>query len=311
MNAINITLNLMATVGFATSLVLFLTWLTETFERSYRIGESMGKASETTGDFLPGALSLLSRLITALLPFADDLGRWRFLGLDGVVRRWDKDLLRAGWRSRISGIEFVALIMSCCLSLFVLFTLLLILFGVNFVVALLIGATLGAVPACLLPAALQGEIKNRVSLIEKRLPFAIEFMLLALEARAAFPAAVEVYCSQMGSDPLADEFSLALAEMREGLSIEDALLALGRRVDSEDLSAFVLAATTGISTGQPLQEVMQVQANVARQRRFQAAERIAKTASTRATFPLFLAVFGVLLLLIGPLIIRVAQHSLF
>src|SRR2546423_3384252 len=150
---------------------------------------------------------------------------------------------------------------------------------------------------------------SRVALIENRLPFAAEFMRLAMEANGAFPAAIQVYCDQMPDDPLADGFRIVLMDIESGLSAQAALLQLQARVESEALSAFTLAVTTGLETGQPLKDVLETQADATRQRRFQSAEGIAKTASTRAVFPLFIVVLALLLLLLGPMILKMMRSE--
>ena len=157
---------------------------------------------------------------------------------------------------------------------------------------------------------LKSLAKQRQLLIEKRLPFAIEFMLLAMEANAAFTAAMEVYCGQMVGDPLADELRVVLSDIDNGLTVQQALNDLGARVESDSLSAFILAVNTGIDTGQPIKAVFQTQSNATRQRRYQSAEEIAKTASTRAVFPLFVVLIAVLILLLGPLLIHLGSSAI-
>jgi tight adherence protein C len=152
---------------------------------------------------------------------------------------------------------------------------------------------------------------TRVSLIEKRLPFAIEFLLLAMEANASFLAAVEEYCRQLEEDPLAQELRMLLRDIDHGVRLRDALSQLEKRIESDPLSAFVLAVVTGIETGQPMKEVLKIQADVVRQERYNNAEVIAKTASVRALFPVFIVMIAVFLLLIGPMAIKIARGNLF
>jgi pilus assembly protein TadC len=308
-------LSAISTICSSVGLAVFLYWLIESVSRSYRSGVAVQAVREASADLVPVTFPLadmLNRIATAILPLADDWMRRDLLGLAELSRRWDRDLVRAGLRSRFTPQQFLAILMfSTCIPslIFALFSLLV---GLGVVGTLLVTLLLGTLPGFVIPSAmLRSEVKNRVSLIDKRLPFAIEFMLLALEARAAFRDAIEIYCRQMSADPLADELHLALSDMSAGLPVQDALENMSSRIQSDDVSAFVLAVTTGISTGQPMKDILETQATVARMRRFQAAEQVAKTASTRAIFPLFLVVIAILILLIGPLVIRISQHSLF
>jgi tight adherence protein C len=310
-----ILLNIVSALCSSAGLALFLYWLIENVTRSYQSGLAVQSLRDASGDLLPASLpfaSYLNRLTTAVLPLADDLTRRNVFGLSELTERWDRDLVRAGLRSRITPQQFLAILLFCAAIPTLCFAVLAALVGFGIVGVLLTAVLLGTIPGLILPTVvLRGEVKNRVSSIEKRLPFAIEFMLLALEARAAFRGAVEIYCRQMGVDPLADEFRLTLSDMAAGLPIEEALPNMAKRIQSSDVSAFMVAVTTGIATGQPMRDILETQANVARERRFQAAEQIAKTAATRAIFPLFLVVIAILILLIGPLVIRISQESLF
>jgi pilus assembly protein TadC len=153
-------------------------------------------------------------------------------------------------------------------------------------------------------------IAERVALIEKRLPYATGFMLLALEANASLPMAVGVYCDEMEDDPLASELRIVLSDIEKGLSTQEALSGLDERVRVDLLSSFILAVNTGLATGQPLKDIMQTQAAVTRRKRYESAEEVAKQASTKATFPLVLIVLAVLLLLLGPLMLNFSESFL-
>jgi len=67
----------------------------------------------------------------------------------------------------------------------------------------------------------------------------------------------------------------------------------------------------GIETGQPIRDILETQASATRQKRYESAEVVAKKASTKATFPLFLIVIAILLLLIGPVIVNLTRSALF
>ncbi len=315
MGTVGIILNTISTVCSAGSLALFLYWLMEYVSLTYQSGLAMQSSRGIEGEFLPGYGSLtsfLNRLASVVLPLAEEMSRRNVFGLSELIVRWECDLVRAGLRGRISAQQFLATILLTSTIPALFLALLLLLLGLSLIKALLLAILMGALPGLFFPVmALRGEVKNRVAWIEKRLPFAIEFMVLALEARAVFQHAIEVYCTQMGSDALADELRIVLGDIDKGLGEEDALTKMAKRIESDDVSTFVIALTAGRSAGQPLKAVLHTQSNLARQRRFQLAEHVAKTAATRAIFPLFLTVIAVLILLIGPLAIRIAQQSLF
>jgi pilus assembly protein TadC len=177
---------------------------------------------------------------------------------------------------------------------------------------LILAAPAGALIGAFLPNfTVKNLAATRVSLIEKRLPFAIEFLVLSMEANASFLAAVEEYCRQLAEDPLAQELRRMLRDIDHGVRLQDAMSQLNQRIESDPLSAFILAVVTGIETGQPMKEVLKTQADVVRQQRYDNAEVIAKTASVRALFPVFIVMIAVFLLLIGPMAIKIARGALF
>jgi pilus assembly protein TadC len=244
------------------------------------------------------------------LPFAKSWQDKNRFGAVAMLEKWDQQLIKAGLRSKLAPLQFLAGAMFSAVFCGALMMLLGLQLGFSLTGALIVALPAGLLTGFYLPSVmLSGLATARVSLIEKRLPFATEFMLLAMEANAAFPMAMEVYCNQMKDDPLADELRIVLMDIEGGLSAQAAMQNLQMRVDSESLSAFILAVTTGLETGQPLKDVLETQADATRQRRYQSAEEIAKTASTRAVFPLFIVVIAVLLLLLGPMIMKMMRSD--
>jgi len=231
--------------------------------------------------------------------------------LASILTGWDQKLIQAGLRGRLSSEHFLAL--SFLSSLFIGggMAVAFFLFGMSLAGAVFTFCLVAGGAFFIPTMVLSNIIANRISLIGKRLPFAIEFMLLSMEARAAFPSAIEIYCGQIPGDPFGQELRKALGDMEYGIPAQDALTSMAARIRSDDVSAFVLAVNTGLDTGQPIKDILRTQSDATRQRRFESAERIAKTASTRAIFPLFLVALAVLLLLVGPMAIKLAHEALF
>jgi pilus assembly protein TadC len=259
---------------------------------------------------LPG-LFRLQELSRVFLPLAEYLVRANRFRMREQARTLDLLLVRAGVRpyilpqALISVAFLTAFIGGAMMSLAAL--------GLGFgPAAAVFGFISGGLAGYALPQFQLGQlVRSRIALIEKRLPFAIEFMLLSMEASAAFPTAVEVYCEQFDDDPLAEELRMTLSDIDRGVGLQDAFNNFERRVGSEHVSAFVLAITIGIETGQPVKDILETQATAARQKRYESAEVIAKKASTNALPPLFLIVVAILLLLMGPIIVNFTRSSLF
>jgi pilus assembly protein TadC len=309
-------LQLVSSLAAFASMSLFIYWvMTKTTalyaEGSERIGSYVvdRDGAEDLGQ-LP---ALGSKLGLVFLPVNERLRDSGWLGVSMALERWERLLIRAGLRPVLTAEQFLGACQVSALAGGLLFYLFFFFaFGLGAISAFILGFVPGMITGFAVPLLMLNNMaSNRVAMIEKRLPFAIEFMLLAMEATAALPEAMAVYRDLMYDDPLADEFTLALKDMERGLSQIDALKAMGERIDSDALTAFLLAVNIGLDTGQPIKDVLQTQANATRQRRFQNAEVVAKTAGTKAIFPLFIVVLGVLMLLLGPMAIKVAQEGLF
>jgi pilus assembly protein TadC len=254
-------------------------------------------------------LEQIGKLGVALMP---QIQNWtdsnRFKSIVKQVDEVEPEIVMAGVRSKLSPAQFISgAVVTALIGGFVFTAAGVVLFGFPLLLGILffpIGALVGFAVARYI---LKSYGKTRISLIEKRLPFAIEFMMLVMEANASFPIAMEVYRDQMRGDPIADELTVVLRDIESGVSTIDALNGMASRIDSQAVAGFVLAINTAISTGQPVKKALKVQADATRLRRYQNAEEIAKKASSNATFPLFLAFGGILLLLLGPLMYKMMK----
>lgn len=296
----------------ATSLLIY--WLMSQAIRTYAEGQqriehyTFDRASVTEGGSL---LDLSAKLGLAFLPLNERLRDANILGVPQMIANREYQLIRAGMRPHMAAEQFLGVCEVAAVVAGLLVWLLTQAFGMSVIGGLLLGFPVGALIGFSIPVMmLNNAAADRIALIEKRLPFAIEFMLLAMEANAALPQAMAVYRDLMEDDPLAEEFGAVLIDIDRGLSQIEALKAMGDRLDSDAMTAFLLAVTIGLDTGQPVKDVLQTQADATRRHRFQNAEEVAKTAGTRAIFPLFIVVLGILMLVLGPMAIKIIQGDL-
>lgn len=309
-----ILLKVISTVCVLGSLYLLVVWTIRLSQRVYSIGQSVAREP----DFSPPReiaelpiVSTAAKYGVSFLPLVRRLVAKNKLGVTETLADFETQLIRGGVRHLITPEQlYAATIVSGLFLGFMIGLLGLVLFGP--IGAVFFGFPAGFIGGFFLPRALMSaHVSNRIALIEKRLPYAIEFMLLTMEANATFPMALEVYCEQMGDDdPLAQEFHLVLNDITAGIGIQTGFVNLGKRIDSDQLSALILAITAGLETGQPIAALLAVEADAARLRRYQNAEEMAKTAGTRAIFPLFLAVVAIIILIIGPMALKFAETPL-
>jgi len=248
------------------------------------------------------------RLGLFFLPLIRRLQRHNTLDMRGRLAGYEAQLVKAGLRPYMTPEHFMALVLLSGLVFGFVMAAVTYLFGFG-LVAVVLAFAIWVVPGLILPPFQLGKtVSARALMIEKRLPYATGFILLAMEANASLPKAIKVYCEEVEDDPLADELAIVLSDMEKGLSTQEALGGLDRRLQIDLLSSFILAVNTGLSTGQPIQDIMRVQAAATRRKRYESAEEVAKKASTNATWPLILAVLAAVVLLIGPLMMNFSTN---
>lgn len=147
-----------------------------------------------------------------------------------------------------------------------------------------------------------GEAQERMKIIGRGLPYTIDLMALSMGAGLDFPGAVRqvVEKSSNPEDPLVEEFTLILQTLNLGRTRKDALLELAKRAPTSATSEFVNALVQAEERGNPVADVLVIQANTSRVRRSVRAEELAAKAGVKMAGPLMLIFFAVLGLIAGP-----------
>ena len=174
--------------------------------------------------------------------------------------RWDLSLemrmLRAGLPLR-SG-EFIVL----CFASATLLAMLFLLFGGGQLVA---GVT-GAVAGFFFPFILVNmKIARRMKAFNGQLGDALILIANSLRTGYSFMQASDMVAQEM-RPPISSEFSRAVKEMNLGVTIEDALANLGKRINSEDLDLVLTAVLIQRQVGGNLSEVLDNIARTIRER---------------------------------------------
>jgi tight adherence protein C len=168
---------------------------------------------------------------------------------------------------------------------------------------MMVGGLLGAA----LPwMQVQNEIRQRFRQIDRGLPAAIDILALCMGAGLDFPAALRSAAGERGTTrgAVAEEFERILQELEVGHPRVQALRSFERRAPTEAVRGFVGAVAQAEQKGNPLVEVLQIQAQVMRAQRSVAAEEAAARAGVLMIVPLFLLLCCILLLLMGPFIVN-------
>ena len=174
-----------------------------------------------------------------------------------------------------------------------------------------VGAALGVfVPYFLVT----DEVSRRRREIHRGLPATIEVVALCMGAGLDFPGSLERVSSgaEERDDALCDELRLILHGLKLGHTRRRALRTFAERVDSHEIRDFVGAVVQAEERGTPLAEVLRIQAGMLRLRRTIRADKASSRAAVLMILgPLMLLFLSILLLVVGPLVLRtMSQFSL-
>jgi tight adherence protein C len=153
------------------------------------------------------------------------------------------------------------------------------------------------------------ESARRLKQINRGLPFAVDLMALAMSAGLDFPGAIRqvVEKSSDPEDALIEELTRILQELQLGRTRRQALLEFGARAPTNQVTEFVNAVIQAEERGNPVADVLQIQAGVSRQRRSVMAEETAAKAGVQMVGPLFLLFGCIMLLVVAPIVIKLAN----
>lgn len=243
----------------------------------------------------------------------EPLIRWLGVRVSGVIgddarASLDRQIGLAGDILGMTAEEYVALSIVSALCGFAAGGLFGYLTDMGGLLVVAFGALGGALPYL----AVSGEAQKRLKEVSRRLPYAIDLLALAMSAGLDFPGAVRqvVEKSSDPHDPLHEELTLILQELQLGRTRKQALTELAKRVPVESVVEFVGAVVQAEERGNPVADVLQIQAAMSRQRRSVKAEEAATKAGAALVGPLMLVFLCIMILLVGPMVIQLASSNL-
>lgn len=127
--------------------------------------------------------------------------------------------------------------------------------------AILLGVVLAVLPL----VWLTWRRARRIEKINAQLPDVMDLISRALRAGHAFSAALAMV-GREAPEPIAGEFKTTFDEINFGISTQNALLNLAKRVPIADVRYFVMAVTIQLQTGGNLAELLTMLANLIRSR---------------------------------------------
>ena len=173
--------------------------------------------------------------------------------------------------------------------------------------ALLVGIGIAALAFRMPDFLLSRRAKRRSEAVSVDLPDALDLLAVSVEAGLSFDGAIGKLTEHM-EGPLADEFGLALNEMRIGETRQEALKRMCDRVAAPELASFVRAVIQSEQLGMSLGRILRVQAADARHRRQMAGEEKAMKAPVKMLFPTVIFIFpAMFVVVIGPAMLNITK----
>ena len=152
---------------------------------------------------------------------------------------------------------------------------------------------------------------ERIKKVNRRLPHAIDLLALSMSAGLDFPGSVRQLVEKSGSpdDPLVEELTLLLQSLQLGRTRRQALEELASRVPSDGVLEFVGAVVQAELRGNPLVDVLRIQAEVSRRKRTVRAEESAAKAGVALAGPLILVFLTILILIVAPIVMKLQSSN--
>ena len=239
----------------------------------------------------------------------EPLVRWFGVRVSGIISNdfrmsLDKQLALAGDWLGLTPEEYVGLSIVAFLGGLLFGAIAGLITGIGGLMVVICGPLFASFPYLLI----SGEAQRRLKQVNRGLPFTIDLMALAMSAGLDFPGAVRqvVEKSSDSTDALVEEFTRILQELQLGRTRRQALSDFMHRVPTDQVIEFVNAVIQAEERGNPVADVLQIQAGIARMRRSVRAEELAAKAGVQMVGPLFLLFGCIMLLVVAPMILKLA-----
>jgi tight adherence protein C len=165
-----------------------------------------------------------------------------------------------------------------------------------------LGVLIGILGSMLPNFWLMTRIKSRQREILRAMPDALDMMSICVNAGLGLQGAMQTVCENW-DNPLVEEFTRVLAEVRLGRGTMEALESMGQRTGVKEVMSFVLSLSMAYQLGVSIAKVLPIQAEQMRIARRQKAEETAREAAIKMLFPLVFLIFPAMFaVILGPAI---------
>jgi len=150
---------------------------------------------------------------------------------------------------------------------------------------------------------LMNQIGKRLESISRAFPDALDLLLICVESGLSIESAMQRVGQEIGSQsvPLAEEFTLTMAELSYLSDRVQAYTNLGTRIGLDTVSQIVLVLVQAERVGTPLGSALRVVSQEARQKKLLEAEKKAASLPPKLTLPMMLFFLPcIFVIILGP-----------
>ena len=264
--------------------------------RALSVVESEGTMSDEARRGVP----VMIRLVMPLVP------NFRRIARSELCRAWreadEPRLWMGGYGDSIGVVDFIGL--RIIFILLGVIAAVIGVFGGHGAAGILLGAMLAIYPGVWLNTRIQARHLE----ILKALPNLLDLLTLSVEAGKDFMTSLRDILQRRRLDALGEELLRTFQEIQLGRKRTDALRELARRVRQSDLTSVVNAIIQAEELGVSIGQLLRIQGDMLRNKRFTMAEKLANEAPVKIILPIIMFIFpAVLIILLVPLGLKMAQ----
>jgi len=174
--------------------------------------------------------------------------------------------------------------------------------------ALIIGLALGYI---IPDFFVSRKINQRKQMVARLLPETVDLLGLCVEAGLDFTTAVKWIIEKTPNNPMIEELTFVLEEIKWGKSRSQALKDMSRRLNIPEVVSFVQTLVQAERMGTPVAEAFSILSEDSRLQRFNRGERFALQAPIKILIPLIFCILPVIAIVIGgPIFLQFTQGGL-
>lgn len=175
----------------------------------------------------------------------------------------------------------------------------------NVILAVIVGVIVGFTYYGFQLATIESKAASKRRRYKQRLPHAIDVLALTMEAGANFADALKIVARENRGHPLGEEFARAIQQLSLGRTQSEALVAMRDRVKDPDTNELIFAICKGEELGTPIGQTLKIQSDQMTLKRTQWAEKAAKEAEVKMSFPGLLVMIACIIVIMGPILLPV------